>query len=216
MKKPKTVLVLRVNNPDMTSHGGFLYPESGVVSAPDWDPKPECGKGLHGWLWGEGNSFAADDKCSLKDAKWLVLKVSSKDVVDLSGKVKFPSGTVVHCGDRKSATDYLYKHGAKGAVIGGMLTVGDHSFATVGDHGTATAGNFGTATAGNFGTATAGYKGTATAGRYGTAKAGDNGKLIISYFDNRSRIATAYVGENGIKSNVAYILDENGTFKEKV
>ena len=47
------VLVLRYLNSDATSYGGFQNPvEPGsVVTAPDWDPEPECGNGLHGWAW---------------------------------------------------------------------------------------------------------------------------------------------------------------------
>jgi hypothetical protein len=63
------------------------------------------------------------------------------------------------------------------------------------------------ATAGNRGTATAGYSGTATAGEYGI--------LNIRYYDHnasRYRIATAYVGENGILPNVKYKLDEKDQF----
>lgn len=51
----ETALVLRVCNADMTSHGGFRWPADGYVEAYDWKPKAECGNGLHGWLWGEGD-----------------------------------------------------------------------------------------------------------------------------------------------------------------
>ena len=65
--------------------------------------------------------------------------------------------------------------------------------------GTATAGDWGTATAGDCGTATAGYRGT----------------LIIKYLDgNRYLFVTGYIGENGLKPNTAYILDDNHNFKE--
>ena len=50
------VLILRSTGPDRKSHGGFQWPESGYVEAPDWDPDPSvsCGNGLHGLLWGQG------------------------------------------------------------------------------------------------------------------------------------------------------------------
>jgi hypothetical protein len=38
---PETVLVLRTCNADMTAHGGFKWPESGHVAAPDWLPTRE-------------------------------------------------------------------------------------------------------------------------------------------------------------------------------
>jgi hypothetical protein len=50
---------------------------------------------------------------------------------------------------------------------------------------------------GNWGTATAGYKGKATAGVGGT--------LQLTWFDRKMyRIATFYVGEDGILPGVAY------------
>lgn len=48
--KPETVLVLRTCAADLTSYGGFQWPESGPVESPDWNPIAECGNGLHGWL----------------------------------------------------------------------------------------------------------------------------------------------------------------------
>jgi len=79
---------------------------------------------------------------------------------------------------------------------------------SAGDHGTAIAGEDGTATAGYYGTATAGDNGTATAGYYGT--------LRIQYFkNNRYRWAIAYVGEDGILPDVAYRLDDEGSFVRK-
>ena len=42
---PTTVLVLRTVNADGTSHGGFRWPDSGAVEAPDWSPVAECGQG---------------------------------------------------------------------------------------------------------------------------------------------------------------------------
>jgi len=65
------VLILRTCNADMTSYGGFVWPESGPVEAPDWEPTYECGHGLHGLLWGEGNSGLLDTS---DDAKWLVVE----------------------------------------------------------------------------------------------------------------------------------------------
>ena len=117
------VLVLRTCAADMSAHGGFIWPKSGPISAPDWKPTQECGNGLHGLLWGEGNgemlSWASD-------AAWLVVEVEKATIIDLDGKVKFPSCVVVHCGNRKSATEYLAAHGAEGrAIAGGTATAGE-------------------------------------------------------------------------------------------
>ena len=185
MTAPKTVLVLRTCNADGTSRNGFVWPESGPVVCPDWKPTAACGNGLHGALWGEGDGTLLSWDA---DARWLVVKVHAADVIELAGKVKFPAGTVVHSGDRVSATAYVAAHGGAGrAIIGG------------------------TATAGDYGTATAGYKGTATAGYSGTATAGDRGAIQIKWYDgDRYRITTGYIGEDGLLPNTAYRCDRAG------
>ena len=146
-KEPaETVLVLRTCTEDLTSHGDFRWPESGPVKCSDWLPTASCGHGLHGLLWGEGDGGLLDWS---EEAKALVVRVEKRSIVDLSGKVKFPAGTVEFCGGLKDAADYISKHGGAGRAI-----------------------VMGTATAGYMGTATAGYMGTATAGDMGTATAG--------------------------------------------
>jgi hypothetical protein len=165
------VLVLRVCNADMSSQYNFVWPKKGPVAAPDWRADKECGHGLHGWLWGEGNINVARVN---EDSVWLVVEVDASDVVDLGGKIKFPKGNVLFAGDVKTATDMIYSV-RPGAIIKGTATAGVRGTATAGYAGTATAGVRGTATAGVRGTATAGVRGTATAGYAGTATAGVRG-----------------------------------------
>ena len=190
-------LVLRTCKPDMSSaRNGFRWPTEGPVEAPDWDPRPRCGGGLHGLLWGEGDGRLLNWS---DDARWLVVEVDEADPIDLDGKVKFPRGVVVHCGDRLSATAYLAERAPGRAITGGTATAGYAGTATAGDDGTATAGDRGTATAGDDGTATAGYAGTATAGYAGTATAGDAGTATAG--DDGSATAgyagTATAGDDG-------------------
>lgn len=182
MTAPKTVLVLRTCPADMTSHNGrFAWPEKGPVVCDDWDPTPECGGGLHGLLWGEGDGSLLNWS---PYARWLVVRVAARDIVDLGCKVKFARGTVVHCGDRLSATTWIANHGGEGRAIAG-----------------------GTATAGHYGTATAGYGGTSTAGDGGTSTAGYGGTIVITWWDGkRYRLAVGYVGEDGIEADVAYVV----------
>ena len=127
-------LVLRTCNNDMTAYRGFKWPESGHVECPDWDSKPDCGNGLHGLLWGEGAvGYLSQDA----DAKWLVVEVDSVSVVWIDGdKVKFPSGSVVYCGDRSGAV--------------GFIQADPRSAGKSVAYGTATAEYRGTATAGDF------------------------------------------------------------------
>jgi len=163
-------LILRTCNADMTSRNGFKWPRSGHVPAPDWNPEPECGNGLHGFLRGEGDGGLADWS---SDAVWLVAEVET--YVDLEGKVKFPAAHVIFAGSRLEAATIVKARYPDAAVIGANVAVEDGRVAVVGYRGTATAGNRGTATAGNEGTATAGDRGTATAGNWGTATAGNWG-----------------------------------------
>ena len=152
-------LILRTCDADMTSHGGFRWPESGPVECPDWDPRPECGHGLHGLLWGAGGGSLLNWK---PDAKWIVAEVDASQVVDLVGKVKCPRARVIYAGDRGTATELIARHAPSGTVIiGHTATAGDRGTASVGYRGAATAGDCGTATAGDCGAASAGYGGTA-------------------------------------------------------
>lgn len=179
--------VLRTCDAHGQSHGGFQWPESGPVEAPDWKPTPECGRGLHGLLHGEGDSYLLNWAA---DARWLVVEVEVASIVDLGGKVKYPKGVVVYSGDQFHATREIARRCPEARAIVGL-----------------------TATAGAGGTATAGDEGTATAGDWGTATAGAGGTLCLWWYDGiRYRLAVGYVGENGIEANVPHRLDGSGHF----
>jgi hypothetical protein len=202
--KPETVLVMRSCDKDMKAHGGFVWPRSGPVECPDWQPTKECGHGLHGLLWGEGDAGLISWNA---DAVWMVVEVAAADIIDLGGKVKFPRGNVIFCGDRFAVGAYMSARapgkkvhsgtatagysGTATAGYSGTATAGDRGTATAGDRGTATAGDSGTATAGDSGTATAGYRGTATAGDRGTATAAKLGYALAG-MGGKTRVA-----ENG-------------------
>ncbi len=239
----KHTLVLRTVAADMTSRGGFVWPRKGTVECPDWDPTPECGQGLHGLAWGTGVATLID---APGDRVWLVVKVLTADLVDLNGKVKFPRGTVVHCGDQASATQYVAKRAPLGTAVhwlmaqggdwstlsggyrstltggyGSTLTGGDWSTLTGGYGSTLTGGDRSTLTGGYGSTLSGGYGSTLTGGDRSTLTGGDRSTLTggdwstlsVRHWDGtRYRIATAYVGEDGIKANVAYWLDGRGTF----
>ncbi len=182
----KYTYVLKTVDKDSLAYGGFEWPKKGVVKASDWAPTETCGNGLHGYLEGEGDAQSIN---WANDAHWLVLRVLSSSIVNLDGKVKFPSCEVVFCGNRLGATTFLQRKCPSKAIIGAFATAGDRGTATAGkagtatagEAGTATAGNYGTATAGNYGTATAGDRGTATAGIEGTATAGNYGTATAGY-----------------------------------
>ena len=239
-----TSLVLRCCRSDMTSKNAFVWPQvGGVAKAPDWRDDANCGHGLHGWLYGQGD-HSTSDFANDPEAKWLVVQVEESTIRMLGGKCKFPEGKVVFVGAKSDAAEYIIANEPRAknvAVIGrvalvgdkepvlvgalGTATAGESGTATAGESGTATAGNYGTATAGYRGTATAGYRGTATAGyrgtatagNYGTATAGESGEIRIQYYDskaNRYRTKVGYVGEDGIKPETKYRLDDAFKFVE--
>jgi hypothetical protein len=106
-------LVLRTCPANMIATGTFRdangatqtyslqWPRSGPVECPDWDPKPECGHGLHGLAWGNGDWSLLS---SATDAVWMVVEVDTDTIVNIdSQKVKFPKGHVVFSGSRVEA-----------------------------------------------------------------------------------------------------------------
>ena len=210
----KKVLILRTCNADMTSYGGFIWPESGPVKAPDWSAEAECGNGLHGWLWGSGDWSLA---IGGSDKNWVVFEADAKDVVQLNGKVKVPSGDVLFVSRKWNEAMAFLRGRASLPCESSATGYSGHASAT-GNYGHASAtGNSGHASAtGDCGHASAtGDCGWAVS-NLGTAKAGVDGILTIRYKDHagRMRVATAYVGESGIKANVFYSVNSEGKFVE--
>ena len=216
--------LLKTVKADGTARGGFQWPldEGAEVTAPDWDPTPVCGGGLHGLLNGAGNGGLINWST---DAVWIVAEIPDDEtVVDLDGNVKVRRCIVRHVGDKTSAPEFLAAHGHTEGVVSGTATAGYRGTATAGYRGTATAGVYGAATAGVSGTATAGVSGTATAGDYGTATAGyrgtatagERGTIIIAWWDSqlrRRRWVVGEVGIGGIKADAPYRC-ENGRLVE--
>ena len=200
--KKGEALMLRTCASDGTSYGGFKWPKKGAVKCDDWQPVAECGHGLHGLLWGQGDGSLLDWS---EAAAWLVVRVTLKSVVKIDNdKVKVPGGVVEYFGDGATAVSLITPFAPAGTVIvGGTEIVGDGGTAIVGDGGTAIAGDGGTATAGDGGTATVGYGGTATVG-YG-------GCISILYWNGQKyRRACFEVGEDGIEPDMPYTVDEKG------
>jgi len=59
--------------------------------------------------------------------------------------------------------------------------------------------------------------GTSTSGDKGTSTSGKDGIIQIKFWDSkkdRHRFKTGYIGEEGLKPNVKYKLDENNEFEE--
>ena len=96
------VLILRKCKNDGSSRHGFVYGNKGdTVTAPDWDPKPECGNGLHGLKQGNGEWEL------LQGNDWLVIEANDEDVVDIDNeKCKFRTGKILYRGDKEGLHKY--------------------------------------------------------------------------------------------------------------
>jgi hypothetical protein len=211
------MLYLRTTDKDGKAHRGFQWPmEVGAtVTAPDWTPTAECGRGLHGLLDGLGD---ASHLSFSGDAVWWI--VEADDAIDLDGKHKFQSCKVLAFGPRHEVTAQLHAM-RPGPIHGLCLTGGDGATLTGGDGATLTGGDEATLTGGYRATLTGGYRATLTGGDEATLTGGDEATLTGGYWatltggdwatliflrwiDGRRRVLTAYVGENGILPNVAY------------
>jgi len=240
-KAESKVLVLRTCDKDLRSYNDFTWPASGHVECPDWSPTPTYGNGLHGLLWGTGDGalldWSSDAKWLVVEVlEDTIVKIgegkvkfpkgnvifcgsqleATKMIYDRAPALFYGMGIVgfhLDVGHGQTAIAGDYGHATAGYK--GTATAGNYGVATAGDSGTATAGAEGTATAGDYGHATAGDSGTATAGDYGTATAGAEGTISIKWWDSnaeRYRLATGYIGENGLEANVPYKIEENGKF----
>jgi len=202
-----TVLIMRSCGPDLRSYNAFQWPEAGHVSALDWEATEECGNGLHGFLWGEGDHALANQA---SDAKWLVVETDGANVIDLGGKVKFPSGTVVFCGEAQNAAAYIQGNGGAGKkVMRSTLTGGYGSTLTGGYCSTLTGGYGSTLTGGNCSTLTGGDSSTLTGG--------DGSCLVIQFWNGkRYKPKIAQVkdadGDGQLEPNQPYKLNKAGEF----
>ena len=69
-------------------------------------------------------------------------------------------------------------------------------------------------TGGPRATVTGGCHATVTGGRHATVTGGHGAILLLSFYSDRKRVVTAYVGENGIKPNTPYRLNEAHEFED--
>ena len=99
---PSKVYLLRTSDKDGKSHGGFRWPKEGYVEAPDWNPEPTCGGGLHGLPWGDGGWELLDATDYTRI--WQVLEADAQDVVSIDGrKSKARCGNVIYSGNMADA-----------------------------------------------------------------------------------------------------------------
>jgi hypothetical protein len=98
------VLLLRKCGDAGEAYGAFRWPLTvgAEVVAPDWNPAPVCGWGLHGLPW------ACGDWGLLRGARWMVFSADPVDVVDIDGaKSKVRAARVEHIGTEASCVQFL-------------------------------------------------------------------------------------------------------------
>jgi hypothetical protein len=208
------VLVLRTSDKDGKAHGGFQWPSSGPVECSDWNSKAECGNGLHGILWPEGDW---SDIKNYDEPLWQVVEVEESTLVKIGGKVKFPRGEVIYSGDFAVALNMVAKAWLA-QIPKSYANAGDDPLTT--DKRDARIGSSGdSARIGSSGDSaridsTGKNAVIACAGSVTKFRASENGCIAAPWHDgNRIRFAVGYVGEN-IKADTWYSISEQGEFVE--
>ena len=219
------MIIIRSCRKDMTSYGGFVWPESGPVEATDWDPTPQCIGGLHGLQPGDN-----DPGTWYEDGKYLALEVESTSIVEIDGKCKFPRAKVLYVADDMcDLSTWLAAHGDPGPWYRGRSVSGYCGRSVSGYCGRSESGNYGRSESGDCGHSVSGYCSRSESGKYGRSESGDYGHSVsgyrghsvsgekgiieISWWDGtRRRIAIGYIGEDGLEPNVAYKLGAEGRF----
>ena len=173
--------VLKVVRHDMTTRNHFKWGNVGDITvAPDWDPNPKCGGGLHGWLSGVGD-IRCQDISESDGARWLVIEVEG-EVVSLGGKVKFERGKTVFAGDmREAAAIVADLSGEQGSVIGIIRSGGDRSTVLGGCHSTLTGGNYSAVSGGDHSIVTGGDLSIVTGGEHSKVSGGDQSTVSGGY-----------------------------------
>ena len=127
-----TELILKNIEAGMVSYNGFVWPKSGKVICPDWEPTFQCGHGFHGLLRGEGSGQYF---CTKSNAVWLVIEAKKKDILtgrgELQDKCKFRAGKVIYCGafDGAQAVIVAQYHNMGVVYRGIVKSEGEHSLA---------------------------------------------------------------------------------------
>lgn len=211
--------------PDMTLFWGFKWPKKGKVVDPDWNLDPYCKGVVLGSLNGERGLSNLDWSI---DCVWCVAEVDKKKGIELKGAAggswKFPKAKVVFSGNRKDATDFLLSKIGWDKPVEGCYKIGGYKSNLLGgNHSTLSAGSwsevFGkdnsTVNTGDFSVICVGKNSTVNGGEDSQVSAGDRSILQVKYhYGNRHRVAVGYVGEDALKPNTYYKVNNEGKFVE--
>lgn len=99
-------LILRKCQKNGLSSNNFYYGKVGdIVTAPDWNPIPECGNGLHGLLEGNGEWLL------LYGDDWLIIEANESDIVEIDEcKCKFRTGKILFRGSKEELANSEFPH----------------------------------------------------------------------------------------------------------
>ena len=242
MHTGKEVLFLRFSDKDGKAHGGFQHPlEIGeTVTAPDWNPKPVCGGGIHGWPWGIGLGSGKDPDWS---ALWQVYSVTelAEIVSDIEGdpKCKFRTGILRFSGDWHGAMMFLLEgqqawveHFADGdskatGDSSASSAMGDSSASSAtGDWSASSATGYRSASNATGDSSASSATGKASAsvvtGYLGKAQAGEYGCIALGWWNkakSRYEMRCAEIGigdgsDGKLKKETWYCLNDQGQFVE--
>ena len=217
---------------------GFQWPLTvgAIVEAPDWNPAPQCGGGLHGWPWG---FCLGEGKESNWTATWLVFAANPVDVVSIEGKCKARAGVIRYVGDWQGAVNYVLS----GQIAWVAMAARGASSATgyrgassaTGYRGASSATGYqgvSSATGYRGASSATGYRGASSAtgdcsaaiatGYMGRARAGQYSCIALAWHNsdkNRYEMRCAETGcgdgrDGKLKAKVWYQLDKLGRFQE--
>lgn len=88
---------------DMTSRGGFVWPQWGPIEPARWTKDMRCGNGLHGWdVFSENTNidFSVASILGRRAIQWVLFSALKQDVIQLGGKVKVKKAHVHFVGSR--------------------------------------------------------------------------------------------------------------------
>ena len=214
------VLIVKCVNPDGITYNGFRWPleVDATVEAPDWNPEPVCGGGLHGWPWGFALGDGKNPDFSVS-AKWIVFGAAPSEIVSLDGKCKAKRAIIRFVGSWVGAMTFVSsgrigwtEHGASGAA---SATGWSGAASATGWRGAASAtGARGAASAtGDCSVAAVtNLEGKARGGRYSAI-------ALAVWINGRNEMRCAEIGcgdgtDGKLKANVWYALDTAGHFIE--
>ena len=204
VKFPEKALAIRTCGADGTSHGGFKWPSEigSVVTCDDWNAAAQCGNGLHALLDGFGDYALLSRE---HDAIWQVVEVSRAECIELDGKVKFESCTLIYSGLMAVAMTIMADY--QTAL---MLNLRIDDPEASGYASRLAASGYASQLAAS------GKKSISVCvGLGGSALAGEDGCIALAWWDRnkqRYRLKVGYAGEDGIEAGETYELDAYNNF----